>query len=153
MNKNNITVSSKYFADLRTRKCRNISFQTVFMILSLYMVSIPAWAGYEPYREQGHALSKELFTILIAESMCSDGQDCNNKELLLGEHGNRVNLHFYGVNDPGVIAKIVSVVAEKGLRITNGAPITIRFYKKTKKELLGFKSFFAESSITLEINE
>jgi len=107
----------------------------------------------ERYSKQGHALGKRVVEVLIQQGYCSDGNDCNKREVVLGEHGNRVNFNFYGMTDSKVLSVVFAMVLTEGLEITGGVPITISVFPKPKKEYLGAKSFFQKPSIRMEVNE
>lgn len=120
------------------------------LILCVCAVSLMLMGMGEKYSKQGGRLSNRIVNVLITDGYCQ-GQDC--KGIVLGEHGNRVNLQLYGVRDQKVIASVLSMVAAEGLKITDGVPITIRFFAKPKNELLGLKAFTANPSIIMEVNE
>lgn len=107
----------------------------------------------ERYTREGNALSKKVFQTLIQEGFCTDLQDCNKKEPLFGEDGDRVHLNIYGITDHRILSGIFTMVASEGMKTTNGVPITLTAFQKPKKEYMGFNSFFKESMIKLEINE
>jgi len=125
----------------------------LMLILCVCAVSLMLMGMGEKYSEQGRALSPRVYEVLFREGYCTDWQDCYRKEVMFGEDGNRVNLHLYGVQDRKVIASVLSMVAAEGMEITGGVPITIRFFSKPKKELLGLKSFTASPAIIMEVNE
>lgn len=132
---------------------RRMRAQRLTLILCVCAVSLMLMGVGEKYRKQGNALSLRVYDVLLREKYCTDLQDCHRKEVMFGEDGNRVNLHLYGVHDRKVIASVLSVVAAEGMGITGGVPITIRFFLKSKKELLGLKSFTASPAIIMEVNE
>jgi len=128
--------------------CRKKRINRLALTLFLCAVSLMLLGMGEKYSEQGGRLGRRIHTLLMTE-----GYYKKNNEVLFGEHGNRVNLHLYGIHDHKVIASVLSVVAAEGMEITGGVPITIRFFSKPQKELLGLKSFTASPAIIMEVNE
>jgi hypothetical protein len=106
----------------------------------------------EKYSEQGHALYRRIFLDLREKGYCDEKSLCSSKIHAYGEHGDRVNLNFYGTTDKKIIGAIMECVAKDGLVVTDGVPITIRFYSKSKEELLGLKYFTKTPAIIMEIN-
>jgi hypothetical protein len=145
--------------DNDTMKSTIGNFQTKKRIYKLALIFFVCSASLmlmgmgEKYRRPGGVLYHSIINTIIAYGYCSDEQDCYRKEVMFGEHGNRVNLHLYDIHDQELIASILSMVATKGMQITGGVPIMIRFFSKPKKELLGHKSFSASPAITMEVNE
>ena len=107
----------------------------------------------ERYTREGHALGKKVYQTLIQEGFCADLRDCQKKEPLFGEHGDRVYLNIYGITDHRILSAIFTMVVSEGRKTTNGAPITLTAFQKPKKEYMGFNSFSKESMIKLEVNE
>ncbi len=136
---------SKRIVPTFSKKFLTVLFVAVTALLTMGMG--------EKYSKEGNALGKKMYDVLLQQGYCADLKDCHKKEALFGEHGNRVNLHLYGVTDRKLLSIIFAMVLSEGSEITGGAPITIRVYPRPNKEYLGFKSLTKEPIITMEINQ
>jgi hypothetical protein len=106
----------------------------------------------EKFRDQGDQLSVAIHAELQRAGRCNDAQDCKDKFVLLGEHGNQVNLNMYGVTDRTVRSDVLRFVSTSGTAITGGVPIALSFYSDPKSELVsGHQS--ADPDQTLRINK
>lgn len=125
----------------------------VFIFLCLNYLN--SYAGGEQYRNQGHALGARIYEVLIQKHYCIDSNDCQKKEVMFGESGKRVNLNLYGIQEHEIISDVLQMVMHEGIKITDGAPITISVYPKQKSEYLGIKSALIspEPTVRLEINK
>jgi hypothetical protein len=126
----------------------------LFTILLVVVTALLTMGMGEKYSKEGHALSKKVYEVFLQQGYCTDVNDCYKKEYFFGEHGNRVNIHLYGVTDRKLISTVFAMVLNEGSEVTGGAPITIRVYPRPKKEyMVGFKTFTKEPIITMEINQ
>ena len=91
------------------RRAKRLVVISCICIMSLMLMGMG-----EKYRKQGGLVYKKILNVLVTENYCHDAQDCYRKEVIFGEHGNRVNWHLYGVHDQRVIASILTVVATEG---------------------------------------
>lgn len=107
----------------------------------------------ERYTREGHALGEKVYQTLIQEGFCADLRDCQKKEPLFGEDGDRVHLNIYGITDHRILSVIFAMVVREGMKTTNGVPVTLTAFQKPKKEYMGFNSFSKKSMIQLEVNE
>ena len=131
-----------------------ISFRNrLFTVLFVVVTALLTMGMGEKYSKEGHALAKKVYEVLIQHGYCTEIRDCNKKLTIAGEHGNRVNIHLYGVTDRKLISIVFNMVLNEGPEITGGAPITLRVYPRPNSEYMGFKSFSKEPIITMEINQ
>jgi hypothetical protein len=71
---------------------------------------------------------------------------------MLGEHGNRVNINFYGIKDEKIVSAIFKVVVDEGATLTGNAPITVRVFTKSKSENLGVKATFGLNTPAFQLD-
>ncbi len=127
------------------------SFVFIVMFLN-YPIS---FAGGERYEKEGHALGAKIYEVLIQKKFCLTLNDCQKKEVLYGESGDRVYLNLYGIQDREIISDVLQMVLSEGIKTTKGAPITISVYQKQKNQYLGLKSALSppDPTIRLVVNE
>lgn len=107
------------------------------------------------YSEQGTALSKALYKELIKQGICTDNQMCWNHLQMYRQDGKRIHLNMYGQKDTLLASKVAAFFVEKGLKITDGMPITFKVFPAQKEHYLGLKSIFGnnEEILKLELNK
>jgi hypothetical protein len=106
----------------------------------------------EAYRGAASGLMPRLQKVLIQHHVCENDQDCRNKDVMLGEHGNRVNINFYGIKDEKIVSAIFKVVVDEGATLTGNAPITVRVFTKSKSENLGVKATFGLNTPAFQLD-
>ncbi|HYQ37384.1 MAG TPA: hypothetical protein VER09_00420 [Pseudomonas sp.] len=109
----------------------------IFFIVVISAISI-AGCG-ERYGEEKSRLSPRIYKVLIESGVCASHQDCNSKEVMFGEGGDRIYLNVYGLTDPTVIASIFFAVAAEGRALVGDVPISVAIYKEPKSEHLGLR--------------
>jgi hypothetical protein len=109
----------------------------------------------DKFSEQGSALTKLMYEELINKGICADRQSCFNLVQMYREDGDRIYLNMYAQTNMSLSSVVAQFMVEKGIKITDGKPITLRIFSKPKTEHLGLKSIFGPrgESIKLEINK
>jgi hypothetical protein len=125
------------------------STQAISLLITTAFVVGSIGCG-EPYRNEGDKLNEEINKELIAQKLCNSTRECNQIFRASSSHGNQLNYSVYAP-DKLVLATAFKVVIEKGMEITNGVPISIKVYPKTREEY-GNNPFYT-SIITLEIKQ
>ena len=110
------------------------------------------------FTEQGNKLSEALYNELVKKGICSaDTHACAKPfQMYREDDGNRIYLNLYGQKDMLLASKIVEFYVKKGLKITDGMPITFKVFPEPKEHYLGFfKGLFGnnEQSLKLELNK
>ncbi len=123
--------------------------QTIWLLIAtVFAISITGCG--EPYRNEGDKLNEEIHKELIAQKMCNSTRECNQVFRASSSHDSQLNYSVYAPNKL-VLATAFKVVIEKGMKITNGVPISIKVYPKTREEY-GNNPFYT-STITLEVKQ
>lgn len=131
---------------------RTIAGKLTIALAAIFVMASGSALGLgEKYSEQGKELGAEIYIVLNKYGYCEKRDGCSG--VLFGEHGNRVNIHLYGLTDMRIIGAVVGYVAERGMDITKGVPITIEIYREQKEKTTGFRSFIVDPFIVMEINK
>lgn len=89
------------------------------------------------HEEEGARLALEIHEFLKEENICSSPMECKKLFSTYRRHGNKVNLNIYGVNNKKsneAVLKVFELVLNRGVIITDGVPITIRVFSKSREE-------------------
>lgn len=123
----------------------------LFEVSILIVLSITICGCGEKYARQGELLSAAIKRNHEKER-CLSSENCWSNFEVFGEHGNRVNINIYGVDSEKDISGTLMFVSENGLRITGGVPISLRFFREKKEDLLN-ESKFATPTQMLRIDK
>lgn len=115
------------------------------------LISGLSHAAGEKFQEQGNRLGMAMSTVLINEGACFSTQDCNDKELMFGGHGDRVNLSFYGIQDARLINSLISEAILFSSKSEFKVPVAIKFNFLPRAQLQGFRLKPVKPDISVEI--
>lgn len=122
----------------------------LLLVLVFFLVPINSMAAGDKYRDEARPLSKQIYEILISGHVCGSQSECDRREILFGDHDSGVNFYFYTLVDKEVISKILE--ASLNYSDQGRVPVSLRFYKESKRETIGLKGFYKEPMIKMEIN-
>ncbi len=143
---------SVIFKIMSARRTVCIAAMLFFAFFGMIGVSM-AGSGFS---DQGNALYKALNEYLIAKGICKDNQSCHKIHQIYREDGGeRIYLNMYGQTDKTLVSTITEFLVARGLKITDGMPITLHVFSGPHEQYQGLKRLFGASgeSIKLEINK
>ena len=108
------------------------------------------------FTEQGNKLSEALYNELIKKRVCTDNHACFDALQMYGADSKRIYLSMYGQKNMLFASEVVTFLIEKGLKITDGMPITLKVFPAPQSYYLGFfKGLFGNNDevMKLELNK
>lgn len=122
----------------------------VALSLVAYLGAIGTSVAGDRFSEQGSALTKALIYQLMAQGVCKDIKNCNDALQMYREDGSRIYLNMYAQTDMTLASTVAGFLVARGLKITEGMPITLRVYPGPKTQYLGSMGSMAIIGINLE---
>ena len=101
--------------------------------LLLLAVSICTIGCEGPRSVQGRELCDSIETLLIAEKLCSDKNDCTRKQYVFYKGSTDVDLWVYGITDKSLVKQIVDLCIEKHAN-NPGMQYTLTMYSQTRSQ-------------------
>lgn len=132
---------------------RVVSIVVMFFFPFVLAGSSMAGSGFS---DQGNALFKALNEHLISKGICKDNRNCHNVHQIFREDSSKhIYLNMYGQSDGVLVSIITEFLVTKGLKITNGMPITLRVFSGPHEQYEGLKRMLGQNgeSIKLEIHK
>ena len=100
---------------------------------SLSLLTVDAHAMGKMYSEQGAKFADAMHTALVSKGLCKTTSECYDLLPRTIETDSKVFIQFYAIskkNHPAFLS-VVALALTDGMRITEGAPITIEAFHET----------------------
>lgn len=126
---------------------KKIQYLSIIFFLCCFMVGCG-----EKYTKQGGDLSKKIEEHLIETGICSTRKECNAQLEVYVGHGNAVHYTIYNPKNRKALAAFIKYVIENGIQITDGIPIFITVYPKSRQSY-GNSIFRSKPIIKIEVSK
>lgn len=113
------------------------------LLVTLLTIAASSGAG-SGFSVEGNRLSAELDKHLIQAGHCRDFASCNEVATIYRRDGREIEFNLYSATNPEIVSVVFGFVAANGLRLTNGKPVVLSAFPKSKEEYVNsVKGFIA----------